>query len=322
MSKEKPYKEPVRLNRKVITFLFCVLISIFFWLMMSLSKEYDITVSYPVEYVNAPKDRVISNDLPSEINIEIHAKGFYLLANKFKKAQTVYIDLKTSHPTGIKNYYFLLTNARLSKVMEQFSSRIRLLRISPDTIYLNYNKKVTKHVPVKANIALTVDNAYQLADSIRLVPDHIDVSGSSDMVSKIDYVETVPVTIKDLDVSKAFTLDLIKGPENSSVELSETQVRALITVKKFTEASVELPVEAINLPAGYSLKAFPDKVTVKYNVAYDNYQNINTSQFRAVIDYRKAEPGSNKLKITLEKYPQGIRAIKLNPEKAEYIIKK
>lgn len=322
MTKEKPYREPGRLNKKLVTFFFCVLTSMFFWLMMSLSKEYDITVSYPAEYVNIPKDRVISNELPSEISILIHARGFYLLAQKFRKEQTVYFDLDDSRSTGIRNYSYLLTNARLNKITDQFSSRIRVLRIMPDTIFLNYNKKITKRVPVRANISLTLDSQYQLSDSIRLVPDHVDVSGAADVLDQVNYVETVPVTIKDLDASKTYTLDLIKNRDAGYMELSDTEVRALIKVKKYTEGSIELPVEAVNLPPGYSLKAFPDKVTVKYDVAFDNYQHINATQFRAVIDYKKAEPGSNKLRITLEKFPPDIRSIRLFPEKAEYIIKK
>jgi hypothetical protein len=61
---------------------------------------------------------------------------------------------------------------------------------------------------------------------------------------------------------------------------------------------------------------------VKYNVAFDNYEKINSSMFRAIVDYKKIEPGSNKLKVQLVKYPQEIKAVKINPEKVEYIIKK
>ncbi len=315
------FKEPIRLNRRVITFLVCVLVSVFFWLMMMLSKEYNIIVSYPVEYVNTPKDRVISNLLPKEIDIEIRAKGFFLLAYKFKKAQTVYVDLEDSRPMATKNYYYLLTNSRINKMTEQFSTRIKVQRIMPDTIFLNFNRKVSKQVPVKAIINLTIDSQYQQSDSIRLIPDHIQVSGAADVLEKINFVETVPVTIKSLNESRTVVLDIAKS-QNGYMETNFSQVKAQINLKKYTEASVELTIEAINLPNGYTLKSFPDKVLVKYDVAFDNYQNINASQFRAVIDYKKVEPNSNKLKIVLEKSPSGIRSIRLNPEKVEFIIKK
>jgi len=315
-------KEKVRLNRRVATFIACLALSVLFWLLMNLSKDYTIIVSYPVEYVNTPQDKVISNLLPSTVDLEIRARGFFLLAYKFREAQTVYIDLNDSKPSSQKNYFYLLTNQRMGKITEQFSSRIHILRVIPDTIFLNFNKRAVKRVPVKANITLSMDNQYQQSDSIRLIPDYIDVSGAADVIRKIDHVETAPVSLKDINASRTVTLDLVNTSGLGDVDYSVKQIKALISVKKYTEGSIDLPVEAVNLPAGYSLKAFPDKVTVKYNVAFDNYEKINALQFRAVIDYKKAEPNSNKLKITLEKFPAEVRSIKLSPEKVEYILKK
>ena len=315
-------KEKVRLNRRVATFLACLMLSVLFWLLMNLSKEYTIVVSYPAEYVNTPTDKVISNLLPNNIDLEIRARGFFLLAHKLREAQTVNIDLNDSRPSNVKNYYYLLTNLRMNKITEQFSSRIRVVRVLPDTIFLNFNKKITKRVPVKANLTLSLDNQYQQSDSLKLVPAFVDISGAADVIAKVEFIETLPVSLKNVNASRNVALDLVNTTEAGEVELSSKQVKAMISVKKYTEASIDLPVEAINLPPGYSLKAFPDKVTVKYNVAFDNYGKINALQFRAVIDYKKAEPNSNKLKIVLEKYPAEIRSVRLFPEKAEYIIKK
>lgn len=321
-NKENAARESIRLNRKVVTFLACLLLSILFWLLMSLSKDYTIAVSYPVEYVNTPKDKVISNLLPQRLDIEIKARGFFLLAYKFRKAQTVLIDLGDSKPTGTKNYYYLQTNASIDKITDQFSSRIVVQRVIPDTIFLNFNRKAFKHVPVKANIALSIDEQYQQSDSIKLEPAFVDISGASDLLAKVNYIETLPLVVKKMNQSKTFTLQLLKNTEWGEVELSQNQVKALIKVQKYTESSIDLPIEAINLPAGYTLKSFPDKVNVKFNVAFDSYGKVNASQFRAIIDYKKAESNSNKLKIQLERFPSEIRSVKLNPEKVEYIIKK
>jgi YbbR domain-containing protein len=315
-------KEKIRLNKRVVTFLCCVFISVLFWLLMTLSKEYEITVAYPVSYVNPPKDKVIANTLPSFISIGIRSKGFFLLAYKFKEPQTVYIDLDESRPMGPKNHFYLLTNSQIGKLTEQFSSRIRLESVVPDTILLNFNKKITKRVPVKANLTLNTDSRYQQSDSIRLTPEFVDISGAADVIGKIDHLETVPLSLKNVDKSQTVILSIAHDSAKGDVELSVTKIKAQVNVKKFTEASMELPIEAINLPPGYSLKSFPDKVTVRFNVAFDNYEKISPLQFHAVIDYKKAEPGSNKLRITLERFPADIRSIKLSPEKAEYIIKK
>lgn len=316
-------KEGIRLNRRVFTFLVCLLVSMFFWLMMSLSKEYSITVSFPVNYVNLPTDKIVSNQLPETIDIEIISSGFNLLLYKIRQQrETVLLDMKDARQYISRNHYYLLCNSRIDKITAQFNNDIKVAKINPDTIFLNFNKKVSKRVPVIASINIDFDSQYQLSDSIKVTPSFIDISGAADVLDKINSVETIPVNLKKVSSSLSLKLGLLKTAALKQVEFSESEVHAEVNVKKYTEASLELPIEVSNLPHGYSLKTFPDKVTVKYNVAFDDYATINPLQFTASVDYMKIEQGSNKLKVVLEKYPSNIRSVKLIIDKVEYIIRK
>lgn len=316
-------KEGIRLNRRVFTFLMCLLISVFFWLMMTFSKQYTITVSFPVSYVNFPPDKIISNHLPENIDITITSSGFNLLIYKIKQQrETVLLDIKDAFPYDSKNHYYLYTNSRIDKITEQFSNAIKVQKIDPDTIFLNYNKKISKRVPVKANINIDFDSQFQLSDSIRVEPAFIDISGAPDVLEKIDHLETAPMNLKNVATALILKLGIIKTPELKQVEFSSNFVQGKVNVEKFTEASIELPIEVLNLPRGYSLKTFPDRVTVKYNVAFNNYSTVNAMQFHAIVDYTKIETGSNKLKVLLDKFPANIRSVKLSSDKVEYIINK
>ena len=177
-------------------------------------------------------------------------------------------------------------------------------------------------ISVKVNLSIGFDPQYQLTDSIRIEPKTIEIAGAADVLNKITYVETAPMSLKN--VSKAVSLDLtiLKTAEMKQVELSESHVSARINVTKFTEANLDLSIEVINLPNGYNLKTFPDKVNVKYNVAFDDYGKINPLDFKVIVDYKKVVQGSNKLKIQLIKFPAEVRAVKLSEEKVEYIIRK
>ncbi len=322
-SADEGENQGIRLNGRMITFLFCVLISAFFWLMLSLSKEYEIKLIFPVAYINSPSDKVIASRLPETIEIEVKSSGFNLLIYKIKKKnETLLIDVADSKPLPQKNHYFLLTNSRIDKITSQFSNDIKILKISPDTIFLNFNKKISRIVPVKANLKISFDNLYQETDSVKLSPAFITISGGADVVDKIRFVETEPVNLKNVNDSLSLKLTILKTPELKLIDLSQSVVTAFVNVTKFTEGSIELPIEAANLPAGYELKIFPDKISVKYNVAFQNYEKITPIRFHAVVDYLKIEPGSNKIKVELEKYPLEIRSIKINPEKVEYIIRK
>lgn len=316
-------KEGVRINKRLVTFIFCLLLSSFFWIMMSLSKGYSIEVKFPVNYINFPNDKVVANRLPETVDIEIKSTGFNLFFYKLnQQLDTVLIDIKDAKQLATINNFYILPNKRIEKIAGQFNNEIKIMKVYPDTIILNYNKKITKKIPVIANIKIDFDHLYQQADSIKITPKYIQISGSEEIIDRINFAKTLPITLHKVSDSVSIQLEILATEDLKSVEIDDPNITATINVTKFTEASVELPIEVENLPNNLSVKTFPDKVTVKYSVAFNNYEKITPSLFRAIVDYSTIKAGSNKLKIKLVQLPSEIRSVKIYPEKAEYIIRK
>ncbi len=312
-----------RLNGRAVTFFVCLCISIFFWLLMALSKEYSMTITFPVNYVNLPSDKVVSNNLPQTAEIEIRSRGFNLLAYRFKKTHaTIDIDVKDVRSMNKKNVYYLLLNSRVDKIKSQFNNEIYVVKINPDTIFINFNRKISRQVPVRSMLTLLFNKQYHLSDSVSIDPKFVTVSAEAEVIDKLDTIQTQQLTLKNLSNSTTVKLMLQKPQGLNHIELSPAFVKATVNVTKYTEASMELPVEVENLPVGYTLRTFPDKVSVKFNVAFKNYEKINALNFRAVVDYKKIDKESNKLKVQLVKLPEGIRNVKLVNDKVEYILSK
>jgi len=263
------------------------------------------------------------NQLPEIIDIEIRSTGFNLLIYKFKQQkETVVLDVKDAQATALKNNFYINCNDRLDKITSQFNSSIKVIHIIPDTVFINYNKKMTKKVAVKATVLLDFDEEYHLIDSIQIEPAYIEISGTSDVLEGISSIQTVPVTLQKVNKSMLLDLQLLKDSSMRKIEISQKTVKAKIEVAKFTESVLELPVEVENLPGGLNMKTFPDKISVKYLVAFDEYGKVNASDFRIAVDYAKIESGNNKLKVFLIKSPANVRSVRLSNEKVEYIIRK
>jgi YbbR domain-containing protein len=291
--------------------------------MLTLSKDYSLLLSFPVNYINMPKDRVVSNTLPATIDVEIRARGFSLLRYKFKSTrEEINVDLRDARPLQDRNHSFLLTNYRADKITAQFSSSIKVVRVSPDTIFLNFNKRQNKRVRVVPRITVECADEYQLAGPVRVDPPYVIISGAADVLERIDSIQTEAKVLRNVRRPMLLKVPLVAPTGMKYVELPQKTVQAIINVAKYTEASIELPVEVINLPPGYSLKTFPDKIQMRYNVAFEDYEKINQAQFRVVVDYNKIEEGSNKLRVQVIKQPEAVRAVKLGTEKVEYIIRK
>ncbi len=290
---------------------------------MSLSKEYSITVNFPVKYINLPSDKLVANHLPENVAVEIKATGFNLLEYKLKQNRnTLLIDIKNASSTSVRNNYYIDCNDQLDVITGQLASAIKVISVNPDTVFINYNKKISKLVPVKANISIDFVEQYQMTDSIMLAPKFINVFGTAESLEKISFVETAPIKLKKITGTVDLKLELSKPIGNKQIEYSQNTILARINVTKFTEAIMELPVEVENLPPALNLKTFPDKITVKYLVAFDDYGKISASDFKVAVDYSKIDQASNKLKVQLLKSPPKVRVVKLSNEKVEFIIRK
>ena len=55
------------LNRELPVFAFFLLLSFVFWYLNELSKELEGTINYPVRYINPPKERIVTGELPAKI---------------------------------------------------------------------------------------------------------------------------------------------------------------------------------------------------------------------------------------------------------------
>ena len=84
----------LQLNKRLYIVLVCFLIAAVFWLLIALSNDYPTSYSVSVKYVNLPGKKVITNELPSKITVNMKASGFLILSYDFQKTQkTVEIDI-------------------------------------------------------------------------------------------------------------------------------------------------------------------------------------------------------------------------------------
>jgi hypothetical protein len=94
---------------------------------------------------------VIANDLPQTIDIEIRSSGFRLLFYKFsQQKEVVWLDINGARRLAIKNHYYLSCNSKIDKITSQFSPEIKIVKVIPDTIFFNYNKKNNKKSSCKS----------------------------------------------------------------------------------------------------------------------------------------------------------------------------
>jgi len=246
-------KEKIKANKKLVVYAFFVVLATVFWFLNALSKEYTTTVSYPVNYVNFPKEKVLTNKLPSHLTLRVNAFGFDLLRYKLSTSfLPISFDVNSftdSRMEKSKNSRFVLPTRRIkNRISRQLSSEITLLDIAPDSLVFQFSNVVHKKVPVKAQLELSFEKQFMLGDTIRLEPDSITISGASVIVDTVDQIHTRRMKFSDLSktVKRNISLERVEG-----LEYSNKRVVINILVEQFTEAEKNVAIIVEN-PVSYT----------------------------------------------------------------------
>ena len=116
------------------------------------------------------------------------------------------------------------------------------------------------------------------------------------------------------------TLDLINI---SKLSYSVNKVQLTIPVEQFTEASLKIPIEPINVPDSLVIKTFPFQVSLTCITGLDDYEKVSPHVFRATVDYTSIDQSlGDKLKVDVTSAPDFVRSVRISPIYVEYIIEK
>jgi len=311
-------------NKKIIRYLSFVIIATIFWFLNALSKDYTTVVSYPVNYVDFPKDKALIKDLPQKLSLEVKGYGFALLRYKISTAFlpiTFNINSYTDNKL-IKNNilnHTIHTNSIKGKIARKLSKDIKVLSISPDTIGLHFSKIIEKKVPIIPRINATYASQYAQNGNISVSPDSIKIYAASIVADTINTVYTDLLTFKNLNKSIKRNVP-IDRQEGIKYEFKRTIVN--IPVDQFIESSKSVPVKTLNMPKNLALRLFPDKIKVKYRVGLSKYSEISEKDFSITVNYNHHNKQSNILKVNLDSFPKCITNIEIIPSKVEYIVEK
>ena len=310
-----------RNNKMYHKFLLFIILSVFFWFMTKLSKEYDSTIEYPVSYINLPEDKLLQ-EAPVEV-IEIHVKttGFKLISATFFPTE-LKIDVSNLNWKSSTDYYLLLSQQRLA-IQKQMKTGVEIDFFINDSIHFNLGKLKNKKVLVKPLLDLSYATGFELNGNIITVPDSILISGPESILDTIDFVSTKLLQIKKLNNSIDQTIEIERFPSNSNVKLQQKNIKIIANVEKYTEGTLEIPFEVLNLPENNIINTFPKVVKVTYKVALSNFNKIDFTSFLIHCDYQVSQKNnlSYLIPILVEKSPM-VKYVRMSPMKIDYIINK
>lgn len=308
-------------NKIPKTFFVSLGVAFFFWMLIKLSKEYKAVITFPISYINLPQDKLIQKAPEETIDIQLKASGFKLLQLQFGKRE-IELDTRNLKYKSGSNYYFLLKNQQV-QIQNQISSTYDIDNILQDTIYLNLGVLTSKKIPVVGNFDFNYKLGYHLADNIKIRPDSILVSGPESQINTLEKLTLKKLKLENIytDIDQKVVIETANLSEKIKFTIKEVAVTA--KVSQFTEGNLVIPFTIINIPDSLTINTFPKSVEIKYQIELSRFKDVTKSSFKVFCDYQEAI--KNGLRYMVPKImtkPDFISALRITPEKIEFLIQK
>lgn len=309
-------KSRLSLSRNTAILILCMGIASFLWLIVQLSQTYTGTVPISISYRNIPEKLVATYPLAEEGRGLIQSSGFRIMLAKMNFGRLgVTVDYN-----NYKNRQVIASRDVLKDASGDMPTGYQLLSFYPDTIYLKFEPKTSKLVPVQLLDTIKMAKQFDLKKDITLQPDSVTVFGPASIVDTLSYWPTDSLVLTDLKASLSDTLWLRNEP---SLALSAEPGFVIynIDVESYTEASIQVPVTILNAPLRVEATTYPKEVTVKFLVGLSNHEKVKAAYFEVVANLSGVDIESDQvIELTLKQHPDFIKNPTLHPEAVEYII--
>ncbi len=305
-------------TRRVNVFLLFVFLAFIILLLSKLSRDYTNTITFNITQKNVPEETVILKDSSHKLKISLNTYGFKWLKYYFI---TPHLEIDFDQDVTITDSLFVWNRTKgFSTINNQFEKTEKIISVNPEELIFKYDKNAVKKVPIIANLDIKYSPGYNTLDENLIDPDSVKLIGPSSLLEKVDYIATKPYKTDNVKFPILKTLKLDIDSLDQSIKLDIKEIKLKSSVEKFTEGTLRVPIEVINVPSSITLTHFPKTINVYYFTSLKAFKNIKSKDFKVICDYRELANNDLYLIPKLVKQPSAIKRIRLQQQHVEYII--
>ena len=305
------------LNKEFLIFLFFLLLSGAFWLMMALNETYEEELKVPVRLVGMPRNAVMTDEPADTVKVTVRDKGFTLVTYKYGHWFRPLTFKFATYANEDQGHGAIPAADIIKQMQSQLYGSSKLLSVKPEKLDFYFTYGASKKVPIRFRGKISTSKSYYLAHT-ELSPMMVTAYANKKVLDELKYVEIEPFNYRNLQdtIHQNVRLQKIRG-----VKLVPSTVRLSVYPDVLTEESIEVPVSAVNMPAGMVLRTFPSRVTVRFTIGASQFRMIRPEQFNVVVDYQAlAENPSDKCTLQLRSVPSSVSKAKLELDKVDYLL--
>jgi hypothetical protein len=310
--------------KKWSIFSVCTLIASVFWVFLTFSKSDEHSLDFSLEYAGQPSNQVLVNNPASQVKVKVRGRGFDLFYNSsWLKEKIISVDVSqfSKVQKGSMTSYTLNLAKGGNELLKDELRQLKAVGFSVDNLTLIFDEVISKKLFVDADVDIKVDSSLYVVDRFQLIPDSVFVTGSKYLLSEMNSISTVSMSVEASGKKSQYAL-AIKKPKGV-LELGHDSVKYNLSLLSYETYTLSVPVKCATCPDSLTVKIFPSYAEVSFTATAADFKNIKPGDFSILVDYHEIEKSSEKLFIKLAEFPEGLNQskLKLSPAKAEYLVR-
>ena len=306
-------------SKRINVFLLFFALSFMFLLLTKLTKDYTKTITFAIKPINAIENHVVLKDSTHKFDITLRTYGFKFL-KYYLTDPMVTVDLEDLD--NIDKKYIWTNSKGIAHINSQFNESVKILAVNPDKIVFRYDINGIKKVPIELNSEVNFSPGYDMLNRYKTIPDSIKIIGPQVLLDSIHIVQTTLLSLNNVNRNIDKQLSIILPDSSQNIVYSHKKINVKGLVEKFTEGTVEVPVDLVNTPNDIKVNYFPKTINVMYYTSLSNFNQVKSSDFVVECDFNNLNEESTFLEPRLIKFPENVKNIKLGQKQIEFIISK
>jgi hypothetical protein len=141
-------RRSAKFRNQLSIYLVCLVLSIFIWALVRLSKEYYYSVEYHLVYTHMPSGMRMTATSDSTLNLRIKIQGFEFFSEQFiiRQYREYEVSLKNVRLRyqGDQTLGYLLTNRLGKEIISLTNFPSDVYFVAPDTLFFEFDKQSSK----------------------------------------------------------------------------------------------------------------------------------------------------------------------------------
>ncbi len=291
---------------KLISICFAVIL----WFFVVGEEKAEIGIQVPIEIVNLPHDLVISNDIPSVIDVRVYGPRSMIRLMTNQGVSKV-IDLSGASAGTI--------TVHITPDSLPLPGGVRAMRIQPSKFDIVLEPFVRKVLRVQPVLTGAVARDYEVS-GVSVSPSAVELGGPASEMRRLREIKTLPIELNG--EKKGFTREVgldLQGLHVTVEDAVRVRVHVGISPQKGVRRINHVPVQLEATQTGISW--WPKEVSVVLAGEKPSLNRLRVEDIKVVLSINGVKQGTHYLRPDFL-VPPGLRVMKVIPQKIKVVVPK